>query len=127
MFILFIILVVLLIFSHSVEYLRLFKDNLNVIDDIKVSYWVMSTKEIALIKKEHLFLLRGDYNILNKIILDCKNNNSSLNINNFISLTLIIRELSSVSRKVFDSGNDKLNHVVYTNSLVIEGVYEKFK
>ena len=67
MFILFIILVVLLIFSHSVEYLRLFKDNLNVIDDIKVSYWVMSTKEIALIKKEHLFLLRGDYNILNKI------------------------------------------------------------
>lgn len=117
----------MLIFSHSVEYLRLFKDNLNVIDDIKVSYWVMSTKEIALIKKEHLFLLRGDYNILNKIILDCKNNNSSLNINNFISLTLIIRELSSVSRKVFDSGNDKLNHVVYTNSLVIEGIYEKFK
>ena len=98
-----------IIFSHSVEYLRLFKDNLNVIDDIKVSYWVMSTKEIASIKKEHLFLLSGDYNILNKIILDCKNNNSSLNINNFISLTPIIRELSSVSRKVFDSGNDKLN------------------
>lgn len=98
-----------IIFSHSVEYLRLFKDNINASDDKKVSYWVMSSREINLIKKEHLFLLSGDFNILNKMISDCKQKNCPLDIDKFISLTPIIREISSVSRKTFDIESDKLN------------------
>lgn len=98
-----------LIFSHSIEYLRLFNENLNSFDNSNVLYWVMSKNNITEIKKEDLFLLRGDFHILNHLIKESNKSNLILSLNDFISLTPIIRELSSITKKAFDTPSKKTN------------------
>lgn len=105
-----------LIFSHSVEYLRLFNENINKSDENDVLYWIMSSNNICEIKKQNLFLLRGDFNILNHMIYESQHNQLQIKINEFISVTPIIRELSSISKKAFDNNTRKLkigNNEIY--------------
>ena len=120
-----------IIFSHSVEYLRLFQENLNQVDDDNVLYWVMSSKEVSKIKKEHLFMLRGDFNILNTMISNTKFKNISFEVDKFISLAPIIRELSSISRKTFDTDVKKLNidnnDIVNLDKFISENIIHGFK
>lgn len=120
-----------IIFSHSVEYLRLFQENLNQVDDDNVLYWVMSSKEVSKIKKEHLFMLRGDFNILNTMISNTKSKNISFKVDRFISLVPIIRELSSISRKTFDTDVKKLNidnnDIVNLDKFISENIIHGFK
>lgn len=106
-----------IIFSHSIEYLRLFKENLNQSDNDNVLYWVMSAKDVRKIKKDHLFILRGDFNILNSMISSTRSNNVPFEVNKFISLIPIMRELSSISRKTFDNGNNQLN---INNNIIVD-------
>lgn len=98
-----------LIFSHSSEYLRLFNENLNSIDEKNVLYWVMSEKNIFEIDTSELYLLRGDYNILCDLLKQSKNNGQPISIEKIIGTLPIIRESAALSHKVFDDDINRIN------------------
>ena len=95
-----------IIFSHSIEYMRLFKNNFNYKKtDELLNYFVLTKNEISFIPFNKLYILDGDFSILNKIINESKKG-VKFSMDKYIALLPIIRELASISRKVFDKGDE---------------------
>lgn len=93
--------------SHSVEYFRLFIYNFRESERDKNNYYILSNGGLSPIEYKNLFVIEGDYNILNNLVHDRKN--TKININELISIIPIIRELANYSDKNFKLDNVNLN------------------
>lgn len=93
--------------SHSVEYFRLFIYNFRDSDRDKNNYYILSNGGLSSIDYNNLFVIEGDYNILNNLVHDRKS--GKISINELISIIPIIRELASYSDKNFKLSTANLN------------------
>lgn len=98
-----------IILSHSSDYFRLFNEYFSDVID-EVQYFVMNKDAIDRIDSDKLYILRGDYNILESISKE-----ENLSIIKFISVLPIARELSDIVSKILDNNNAN-KFVVYNNN-----------
>lgn len=93
--------------SHSVEYFRLFINNFRKSVREKNGYYIFS-KKLSEIIYDDIFMIEGDYNILDKLIN--KDKSKKKKIEEFLSVLPILRELTNYSYKILN---------INTNDLVI--------
>lgn len=91
--------------SHSIEYFRLFINNFRKSERKNIKYYIFS-KGIASIDYNDLFIIEGDYKILEKLIHDDKDANKK--IEEFLSILPILRELTDYSSKGLNTIDNEL-------------------
>lgn len=93
--------------SHSIEYFRLYRYYFNKEEKNNNNYYILSKGKLTEINYNKLYVIEGDYKILNNLIA---NKNHKIRVNEIISVIPIIRELSSYSDKNFNipDGNLKI-------------------
>lgn len=107
-----------LVLSHSVDYFRLFYYNFRKMKIKENNYYLLSKAGLSPIDSEKLFIIEGDYNILNNLFYK---NNSSINIKEMIAMIPIIRELATYS-----SDNFKTRHAdLQLNGLLLAELGKK--
>lgn len=96
-----------IVLSHSIEYFRLFMLNFRKEDRLNNKYCILS-KNLHDIKVTDLFLIEGDYNILNEILHKRFKRNENITIIELIGIIPILRELSKFSDNNFKIAQDTL-------------------
>ncbi len=96
--------------SHSVEYFRLFISNFRKSQRSRNGYYIFS-KKLSEISCDDLFMIEGDYNILSRLIHEEKGKNKQ--IDEFISILPILRELTNSSYKVLNTDTNLLTVDTY--------------
>lgn len=94
-----------IILSHSIDYFRLFYQNFRKDELNETSYYILSKLGLKEIDVNKLFVIEGDFNVLNNII---GKNQSPVSVNELIAITPIIRELSNISNLNFKLSTEQL-------------------
>lgn len=94
--------------SHSVEYFRLFINNFRKSVRREIGYYIFS-KKLSEITYDDIFMIEGDYNILDKLI----NNKQPKKIEEFLSILPILRELTNYSYKILNTNSNDLTIGTY--------------
>ena len=94
--------------SHSVEYFRLFINNFRRSIRKEIGYYIFS-KKLSEITYDDIFMIEGDYNILDKLI----NKQQPKKIEEFLSILPILRELTNYSYKILNTNSNNLTIGTY--------------
>ena len=119
-----------LFLSHSIEYFRLFVDNFRKSEQEKNQYYIFSSIGLTHINYESIFVIEGDYKILNELIHKKANRREKIDVEELISIIPIIRELADCSDKNIRLTNEKLkidnNDIAFLNKFLSDNVIHGF-